>query len=155
IDDVVFRHFIASVVHDHGPPYDNFTYRFTWWLPTAAVCRLLGLNEVAIVLPITVASVFGIGLVYVLGWRLFGRVGAVAAALLLVVHPLDFAWSTMVANDIYFSVFAGLTILAVLLALEPVDPARKRRRWLFAAFALVLSYHAKASAPALVVVVAI
>ncbi len=155
IDDVLFRHFTAQIAANRGPFFDNFTYRFTWWIPTVIAVRLLGMSEVSLVLPILVVALLGIALVYALGLRLLGRPAAVLAALLVVVHPLDVAWSTMLANDIVFSVFAGLVVLLALRALEPVEPWRKRRRWMLAGLCVLLAYHAKASAPALLGVVAV
>jgi hypothetical protein len=151
IDDVLFRHFIASILWNHGVLHDNFTYRFTWWIPTALFGRALGLSERSMILPITFAATLGTGVVYALGKQLFGRSGAIIAALLLVVAPIDFAWSTMLANDIFFSVCSAVFFLCVLRALEvDDDPLARRRRWILAGVFLLLSYHAKASAPSLV-----
>ena len=151
IDDVLFRHFIASILWNHGVLHDNFTYRFTWWIPTALFGRFMGLSEQSMILPITVVATLGTGVMYALGKQLFGRPGAIIAALLLVVAPIDFAWSTMLANDIFFSVCSAAFFLCVLRALEvDDDPLVRRRRWVLAGVFLLLSYHAKASAPSLV-----
>jgi hypothetical protein len=154
-DDVLFRSFIVQIAGDRGIQPGNFAYRFTWWLPTVISARLLGTGDAGLVAPITAAAVAGIGVVYTLGRHLFGRAGAVIAAALLVVQPLDVAWSTMLANDVYFSLFAAATMLAVLRALEPDTPDRRRRRWLTAGVLLWLTYHAKVSAPALVPAIAL
>lgn len=152
-DDVLFRSFLVQIIANRGIQTGNFVYRFTWWLPTVVSGRLFGTGDVGLVAPITAAAVVGIGVVYAIGLLLFGRAGAVIAAALVVVHPLDVAWSTMLANDVYFSLCAAATILAVLRATEPDVPDR-RRRWLVAGVLLWLAYHAKVTAPALVPAIA-
>jgi hypothetical protein len=71
----------------------------------------------------------GLGLVYLFGKHLWGRVVGVIAALLLIAHPLDFAWSTIIASDILVSFVSALAILFVLRALvsyvfagDPIAP---------------------------------
>jgi len=144
-DDVIFRGQINSIVRNHWVLGDNGAYRFSWWFPAALSCRIFGLTEIGIVLPSLVYSTLGIGLLYAFGKVLWGRVGGVVAALLLTFAPLDLAWSTMIANDIVFSFFSGLTILCVLGALAQEDATRRRRLWIVAAVSLWLSYHAKVS----------
>src|SRR5204863_6381816 len=51
----------------------------------------------------------------------WGRPGGLIDPLLLHVHPLDFAWSTMLASDIFVSFFSALTILYLLRALGHDD----------------------------------
>ena len=41
--------------------------------------------------PVTIVATLGIGLLYAFGKALWGRPGGLIAALLLLVHPLDFA----------------------------------------------------------------
>jgi Dolichyl-phosphate-mannose-protein mannosyltransferase len=154
-DDILFRHFINTILQSRTIPPDNFSYRATWWFPTALAARLLGLDEPALALPITAAATLGIGVVYLLGKLLFGRPGGVIAALLLIFQPLDFASSTMLANDILGSLFSALCFLFVLLALEPVSAVARRRRWILAAVSLWLSYHAKVTAVILLPAVAL
>jgi hypothetical protein len=145
-DDVLYRHFTFSILENRIVQPDNTAYRFSWWFPMALSCRLLGLSEVGIIVPITVVSTLGIGLVYALGKTLWGRAGGVVAALLLIVHPLDFAWSTMLASDVFTSFYSGLAIYLVLRALDQDDPAWRRRSWIWAAASLWLAYHSKVSA---------
>jgi hypothetical protein len=154
-DDVLFRHFIHGIVSNKTVQPDNFSYRATWWFPTAFAARLLGLNEFSLVLPITIAATLGIGVVYALGKALWGRPGAVIAALLLIVHPFDFAWSTMLANDAFTSLFSALCILFVLRALEPASARARRRLWILAGVSLWLAYHAKVTAVALLPAIAV
>ena len=158
LDDPVFFQFIEGIV-SRGivlPAGDsNFTYRVTWWIPTVLSCRILGINETALVLPILAASILGIGVVYALGKRLHGRSGGVIAAALLVVLPLDLAWSTMFTNDIVMSLAGAICMLCVLRAIDhPVARARSFL-WAGAGLALVLAYHAKVSALALVPAIAL
>jgi hypothetical protein len=145
-DDVIFRHGIAHLLTNKTVPVDNQAYRFTWWLPTALACRIFGLGEVPMILPVTAFATLGTGVLYAFGKVLWGRPGGVIAALLLLVAPLDFAWSTMITSDIVFSVFSALTFLFVLRALEQDDQAWRRRQWVLAGVNLWLAYHAKVSA---------
>jgi len=149
-DDVIFRGQVNSIVRNHWVLGDNGAYRFSWWFPAALSCRIFGMTEIGMVLPSLVYSTLGIGLLYAFGKALWGRPGGIVAALLLTFAPLDFAWSTMVANDIVFSFFSGCTILCVLRALEQEDATRKRRAWAAAAVSLWLAYHAKVSGVLLV-----
>ena len=148
-DDANFKGAIESIVQG-GVLANAYGYRATWWLPTALLCRLLGVTEAGLILPITAISTLGIGLVYVFGKSLWGRAGGLIAALLLIVHPVDFAWSTMFANDLFQSFFAALSMLLFLRATDAGTSARKRRLFFFAALSLFLAYHAKMTAVALV-----
>jgi Dolichyl-phosphate-mannose-protein mannosyltransferase len=149
-DDTALRRTIESIVLRGAIPPNAYGYRVTWWLPTAALCQLIGIGELGLIAPITAMAMAGIALVYTFGKHLYGRPGALIAASLVVVNPLDVAWSTMLANDVYTSFFQALCVLYVLRATEADDPLVRQRRWLVAAFALFVSYHAKASALALV-----
>ncbi len=153
-DDIIFRHGIAHLLTNKTVAADNQAYRFLWWFPTALSCRFFGLREGPIILPITVAATLGIGLIYLFGKHLYGRVGGVIAALLLIVHPLDFAWSTMIASDILVSVVSALAILLTLRALTIEDRDWKRRCWVGAGVCLWLGYHGKVSAVLLIPAIA-
>lgn len=144
-DDVIFRHAISYILNNKALGPTNFFLRFTWWFPTVLSSWLFGLNEFGIILPITLTATLGIGLVYALGKALWGTPGALVASFLLIVHPLDFAWSTMLATDIPVSFFSALCVLLVLRALQQEEAARKRRLWIFAAGGLWLAYGAKIS----------
>jgi hypothetical protein len=148
-DDGNFKSAIEQIVNG-GVLANAYGYRATWWLPTALLCRLLGFTEAALILPVTAISTLGIGLLYVFGTTLWGRTGGIIAALLLIVQPIDFAWSTMFANDLFQSFFAALCVLLFLRATDARTAGRKRRLFFFSALSLFLAYHAKASALALV-----
>jgi len=145
-DDVIFRHKIAHMFYNKALQPDNISYRFTWLFPTALSSWIFGLNEFSMILPITVTAALGIGLMYAFGKALWGMPGALIAASLLIVQPLDFAWSTMLATDIPLSFFSALSVLLTLRALEQEDAAWKRRLWSLAAGSLWLAYGAKISA---------
>jgi hypothetical protein len=155
-DDVIFRSNIAAIVQHGQVASDNIAYRFTWWLPTALSCQVLGLNELGLILPTTLMATAGMVVVYAFGKALWGRPGAVIAALLLLVCPLDFAWSTMLVNDFFLAVLSATTMLLVLRAPEAPDAVWRRRLWILAGVSLWLAYHAKVSAvllfPAIAVV---
>ena len=151
-DDMLLRFDIYSLVHDGQVRASPNAYRFTWWLPTAVACRVFGLTERGFIVPILVFDVLGIITVYLLATNLWGRAAAVAAALLLVVLPLDVAWSTMLTMDIVLSVFSALCILAVLRATDRdgAPPRERARAWTVAGLCLWLAYHTKISALLLV-----
>lgn len=155
-DDVIFQRNIAMIVQSSQVAPDNIAYRFTWWLPTVLSCRLLGLNEVGLIVPTIVMAAVGVVVVYAFGKALWGRPGALIAALLLLVCPLDFAWSTMFVNDFFLAVLAATTMLLVLRAPLASDVLWRRRLWTLAGVSLWLGYHAKVSVlllfPALAVV---
>ena len=144
-DDFIFRSEINSLLQSRSVLPDNQAYRFTWWIPTAFFCRLLGLNEHGLIVPFVITATLGLALVYALGRTLYGRAGAIVAALLLIVHPLDFTWSTMMTNDLMLSVFTGATVLLTLRALELEDGTARERCWVLAAISFWLAYHAKIS----------
>jgi Dolichyl-phosphate-mannose-protein mannosyltransferase len=154
-DDVIFRTDIAAIVRGGTVVPDNSSYRITWWLPTVLSCRIFGLNELGLIVPITAMATIGILVVYAFGKSLWGRPGAVIATLLLTVFPLDFAWSTMFTNDFYVAVLSAVTVLLVLQASR--EPRRLRRRglWILAGVSLLAAYHAKVSAILIVPAIAI
>jgi hypothetical protein len=144
-DDLIFRHNIASVVQARQLIGDNVSYRLTWLLPTALSAKALGLTEVGMILPVTVFATLAIGLLYAFGKLLWGRTGAVLAALLLIVHPLDFTWSTMLSNDIPLSVCSALAMFLVVRATRETGPLHSSRRWILAGVAVWLAFQAKVS----------
>jgi hypothetical protein len=153
-DDFIFRGEVNAVLNKQVLP-DNQAYRFSWWFPTALSCRIFGLTELGLILPFTVTATLAVGLLYLFGKTLWGRPGGIIAALLLAAYPLDFAWSTMVTNDIVLSFYSALTMLLVLRALAHDDPAWRRRLWALAGVTLWLAYHAKISALLVIPAVAV
>ncbi len=153
-DDPILKAQFVAIIRDGRFIPDNQGYRVTWWLPTLISTRLLGINELGLILPITLASTLGIGAVYAIGHQLYGRVGAVIAALLLVVHPFDVAWATMLSSDYVCSLASAITMWCVLRATSHPDVAVRRRAWAGAVIAFVAAYHAKVSAAVLVVPIA-
>jgi hypothetical protein len=144
-DDAIFRGSIAQI-QSQRLIWGNMTYRVTWWLPTVLSCRFLGLTELGLILPITITATLGIALIYAFGKALWGTPGAIIAALLLITQPLDFAWSTMLANDIMVSFTSALTVLLVLRALAQEDATWKCRLWIIAGVSLWTTFLAKVSA---------
>jgi hypothetical protein len=144
-DDSIYKADLMTILRaGHVLPTPN-AYRFVWWLPTTFCCRLFGFTEFAVLLPIVLGSVAGIGVVYALGKELFGEAAAVVAAMLVVVTPIDVAWSTMLTHDVLLSLCSGTAVLLSLRACDAVDPIVKRRRWRAAAVAFWLAFHVKLS----------
>ena len=153
-DDPILRGQLVALLRNGYFIPDNQGYRITWWLPTLVACRLVGLNEIGLIAPITAASVLTIAVVYLIGHQLFGRAGAVAAGLLLAVLPFDVAWSTTLSSDFVCSLASAIAIWCALRATSHPDVASRRRAWAGAAVALVAAYHAKVSGAVLVVPIA-
>ena len=145
-DDQIFRGNIAFVLNNRTLTGDNVGYRLTWLLPTALFCKIFGLTEPCMIVPIITTATLGIGLIYVFGKALWGRQGGLIAALLLIVHPLDFSFSTMLVNDIPLSFFSALSILCALRALQHEDAAWRCRLWILAGVSFWLAFQAKISA---------
>ena len=154
-DDALLRYDIWNVVRSGHVNFTPNGYRFTWWIPTALSCRLLGLTETGLITPIVAFDVLGMVLVCLFARRLWGGSGAVIAALLLAVLPLDVAWSTMLTSDILFSFFSALCVFFVLRALGEDDDAGRGRAWTLAAVALWLAYHTKVTGVLLVPALAV
>jgi len=145
-DDQIFRGNIAFILNNRTFTGDNIAYRITWLIPAALFCKLFGLTELGMIVPLTATAILGIGLIYAFGKALWGRQGALIAAFLLLVHPLDFAWSTMFTPDILLSFFSALSILCIVRALQHEDPAWRCRFWILAGVSLWLAFQAKISA---------
>jgi hypothetical protein len=145
-DDPIFRNDIATVLRGSPPGSLQNGYRVLWWLPTAVSCRLLGFNEVGLTFPITAFACLGIALVYLQGKALWGLTGGLIAASLLIVHPIDVAWSTMIAPDIILSCMSAAAIFFFLSAIEAEDSVQRRRAWILSALSLWLAFHSKLSA---------
>jgi hypothetical protein len=155
-DDPQWLGFLRHVDATGIVPFnDNVAYRFTWWLPTLVACRLLGFTEGALIGPVLAVATLGIGLVYVFGTVLAGRPAGLIAALLLIVLPLDFAWSTMMTNDVFVSFFCALSLVCALGAIDESDESRKGWLWGGSALSLWLATHAKLNAVLLIPVVAL
>lgn len=154
-DDNLLRNDISHILHSHAIPVGPNSYRFTWWIPTAVSCRLLGITELGLIAPITVFATLGLGLVAVLGTMLHGRAGGVLATLLVAVTPLDFAWSTMLTSDVILSACLALMMLLVVQGLRLAHGIPALLCWLLAGVAFWLGLHAKLSAPTVLPAIAV
>lgn len=144
-DDVLIRH-AASWFLDAGlPPGVNYAYRFAWWGPTVLAAAAFGVGDWAMVLPTILASTAAFPLIYALGVAFWGRPGGVLAATLLVVMPLDFAWSTMVTPDIVCSTLILGAMLAIVRAAADQTTVARRRLLAIAALASWFAFHVKIS----------
>ncbi len=144
-DDIILRHFIAQIVEAGRVPVDNYSLRFTWWLPTALAARLGGVRELTLLLPTLVTAMLSIGLLYATGKALYARFGGIAAALLLIANPLDFAWSTMLTTDIMVSAAVTLCVLCFVRAAEQTSPAITTRLMILSALCFWIAFHGKVS----------
>jgi 4-amino-4-deoxy-L-arabinose transferase-like glycosyltransferase len=153
-DDPILKAQFVAFLRDGRFIPDNQGYRVSWWLPTLASTRLFGLNEYALIWPVTIMSALGIGAVYAIGHQLYGRAGAVIAALLLAVHPFDVVWAGTFSSDYFCSVLSAVAMWCVLRATSHPDVDVRRRAWIGAVIALVAAYHAKVSAAVLTVPIA-
>jgi 4-amino-4-deoxy-L-arabinose transferase-like glycosyltransferase len=79
--------------------------------PMAAGVAVLGWTELAIVLPVLLASLWGIGCAYALARLIAGRAAGLAAAATLAVFPLDLVYATTTTNDIVGSAVFGTAAL--------------------------------------------
>jgi hypothetical protein len=145
-DDSIYKADLTTILRAGQVLPTPNAYRFVWWLPTTFCCRLFGFGEVPVLLPILLASVFGIPVVYALGKQMLGEAAALVAALLLVVTPIDVAWSTMLTHDVLLSLWSGVAVLFALRACDATDPLVKRRRWRASAVTFWLAFHVKLSA---------
>ena len=125
-DDIIMRHAMSWFLDTGNPPGVNYAYRFVWWIPTAITSRLFGVSEMGLLVPILVAAAASFPVIYALGKALWGRPGAVVATALLIVMPLDFAWSTMLTPDIVSSTLSG-ALMACLLRAAVWRTTRSRR----------------------------
>lgn len=149
-DDARFRAKIEYILNNNGVVQDENFYKFTWWMPTALTCRALGLTEAGIILPVFVVATLGAVLTCLFAKMLWGSPGGLIASSLLVVYPIDFAWSTMLTTDVFFSLLAALAMMCVFKALACDSPEWRRRCWSLAAVALWLAAHSKLTAVFLV-----
>ena len=154
-DDPIFRGNVVELLKTHGLLGDNISYRLAWLIPTTLFCKIFGLTEFGMIFPVTATGTLGIGLVYALGKSLYGRSGALIAALLLIAQPLDFAWSTMWSNDIFVSFFSALSIFFLLRALRQEVDVWKSRLWILTGMSLWLGCQARVSAAAVLPAVAV
>jgi 4-amino-4-deoxy-L-arabinose transferase-like glycosyltransferase len=145
-DDILVRHAVAHYLQTGIPPGANFTYRFTWWVPTVLLAGRYGVGEMPMVLPNIVFDVFLFPVGYALGKAFFGRVAGIMAALLLLATPLDFAWASMITPDIMLTTLLGGIMLCVLRAGEEPRPWRCRLLLVTAVILSWLAFHVKGSA---------
>ena len=70
-DDLRLSSDIGEIVRYGHVHFGPNGYRFTWWIPTALSCRLLGVTEAGLITPIVVSDVLGIVLVSLFARRLW------------------------------------------------------------------------------------
>lgn len=144
-DDVLLRNDIGIALSGGSMGPGPNGYRFPWWAPTLLTCRLFGLTEMGLILPIVMWDVLGMLVVGLLGGVLFGGTGALLATALVAVTPLDFAWATMLTTDIPHSASTALAFLFAATGLRGGYGARALCAWALAGVALWLAVHAKLS----------
>lgn len=149
-DDLAQYSFISKIVENRRISDGPLSYRFAWWLPTTLSCHAFGLSELGMILPVTLAAVAAIALVWMLGDRLYGKAGGLLAAAIVSTLPLDFAWSTMLTVDVVMSMYLSAMFLLIWRALERRERGEGEwaiaLRWLGAGLSLWLAIHTKLSA---------
>lgn len=148
-DDMLLRWDIRTALHGHSLGAGPNGYRFPWWLPTTWSCRLLGLTEIGIIVPIVVYDALGLGVVGLLGALLAGPAAGLLATAIVAATPLDFAWATMLTTDIPYSFWTATAMLLGVVGLRRGWGAGALVAYLGAGVSLWLAIHAKLSGLAL------
>ncbi len=113
------RHLFSSVAADNYPPLHNLLL----WL----VMPVIGDSEIALRLPSAVASLMSIGLVFLIGKRVFDVRTGLTAALLLAISPFHLWYATEARMYALFDM-TGLAFLLSLVGLLQTG----RRAWVAA-----------------------
>lgn len=119
-------------------------------LPLALSLSLFGVSEATAALWPMLCGVGSVAVAYALGRHLAGLTGAVAAAFVLAVYPLEVLYSTTPLPDTVASFFLGLTVLLFLVGLEE----RRALALIGCGAALGAAYWARLNAPVAVLVLA-
>lgn len=126
-------------------------YRVGLWLPISLSFRWLGIHDASFVLFAWLASVLLVGVVYLLGYRLFGPTAAFFAAAAQAVSSFDLAFASTMTIDIPTSCLLASSLLLFLEA-ERAPVARGLVLHGLAALCVVWAYFIKLPAPAILLV---
>lgn len=132
----------ALAVLEHGItlPAGHYGARWGMILPLAAVFAVAGTGSVQLAVLPVLLSLAGIVLAWLIGRRLIGQAGGLAAAALVAVYPLDIQYATLYFPDLPQGVLLALSFYLVQRAEESPRPLA----WIVgAALAWVWAYEIK------------
>lgn len=145
-DDSRYISVVQNMANGYLPqgPTEWFATRFMLLGPTAALFRLFGGSDVAVMIWPLIGSLGAVGAAYLLGRDLVSaRVGLIAATV-VAITPLEARLGTFLRPD---AIMPALVALSVWCAVRARSSARHVRWWAFAAGALlVLGWSARESA---------
>ena len=154
-DDLHYFNLVQQILQGHWVSYhylNPFAYRPLLLLSVAGSFKLFGINEIAFILPIFLASIGSIIVAYYLGKRLFNNQVGIIAAFALAAHPFCVYNSVTFDNDVIISFIMGLVMLIFIKARE--SEISKQGRWYaLAGFFLVVSYLFKMTSLAMIGVI--
>jgi 4-amino-4-deoxy-L-arabinose transferase-like glycosyltransferase len=130
-DSFAYAHHAYNIATGQfSPTADHlfYGYRFGVLLPVALAYRLFGVSSLSSALPLLLASLVTLWLVYRLGTMLLDHRTGLLAAALYTFFPLDLPWATLIGPDSFLPLCSALAFLFLIQAL---DSARPMSRWLF------------------------
>lgn len=97
------KNILEGIYNPFDLNYHNQGVRYTILIPIALSFKLFGISEWSAILPVFLASIFQIILVYLLGKKMFNVHMGLLAAFLLAIFPLDVNNATILEADLILS----------------------------------------------------
>ena len=107
-DDPTYAQYVSLILKGNYPKIDEFAVfacRPVLLFVTAIPVYLFGWQEWSFVLPILIAALFNITIIYLAGNRLHSPLAGILGALAYLIFPLDAVNATTYSNDILLSTF--------------------------------------------------